>query len=159
MLRAAIPGDEMAVATVHVRSWQVGYRGLLPDSYLDALRPEDRAARYTFGVEGKPATIVAVKEGAIRGFATTQVVGGVGELVGFYVDPDWWNRRLGVALITAARSSLAGLDEITLWLLRGNARGEKFYRADGWTPDGAQRTETIWGATIDELRFRRTLLQ
>ena len=32
----------MAVARVHVRSWQVGYRGLLPDAYLDGLRAEER---------------------------------------------------------------------------------------------------------------------
>jgi hypothetical protein len=35
----------MAVAAVHVRSWQVGYRGLVPDNYLDEPRPEDRAGR------------------------------------------------------------------------------------------------------------------
>ena len=28
----------MEVARVHVRSWQAGYRGLLPDAYLDGLR-------------------------------------------------------------------------------------------------------------------------
>ena len=38
----------MAVARVHVRSWQVGYRGLLPDAYLDGLRAEERAERYNF---------------------------------------------------------------------------------------------------------------
>lgn len=41
--------DAMGVAQVHVRSWQVGYRGLMPDDYLDQLRPEERAAKYTFG--------------------------------------------------------------------------------------------------------------
>lgn len=38
----------MAVARVHVRSWQVAYRGLIPDGYLDRLCPEDRAVRYDF---------------------------------------------------------------------------------------------------------------
>ena len=41
-LRRAVPGDENEVAEVHVRSWQVAYRGLLPDAYLDALRPAGR---------------------------------------------------------------------------------------------------------------------
>ena len=39
----------MDVARVHVRAWQVAYRNLLPDGYLDGLKPEDRARRYTFG--------------------------------------------------------------------------------------------------------------
>ncbi len=51
LLRPAEPADAMAVARVHVRSWQAAYRGLLPDAYLDGLRPEDRAARYDFATE------------------------------------------------------------------------------------------------------------
>jgi hypothetical protein len=45
----------------------------LPDAYLDGLRPEDRAARYAFDRAGPrhPATIVAIADGAIPGFATT----------------------------------------------------------------------------------------
>ena len=50
--RLAVPGDEQAVAVVHVRSWQVAYRGLMPDEYLDGLRPQDRADRYTFADQG-----------------------------------------------------------------------------------------------------------
>ena len=67
-LREAQIGDELAVAEVHVRSWQVGYRGLIADDYLDGLRPEDRAGRYTFGVDD-PLTIVAVTD-RIRGFVS-----------------------------------------------------------------------------------------
>ncbi len=157
MLRAAEPGDELAVAIVHVRAWQAAYKGLLPDEYLAGLRPEDRAGRYTFGVAGKPATIVAIEEGMIRGFATTYVAEGTGELAALDVDPEWWGRRLGVALITAARAAVAGMDVMTLWLLRGNERAERFYRKDGWAPDGTVRIDTVWGATVDEVRYRRTL--
>ena len=70
-IREAVPADAMGVAVAHVRSWQVGYRGLLSDSYLDGLKPEDRAARYTFGLRGpdQPTTLVALEGEAIRGFA------------------------------------------------------------------------------------------
>jgi hypothetical protein len=44
-----------------------------------------------------------------------------------------------------------------LWVLRGNARAERFYRTHGWRPDGQQRTDTIWGITGDEDRYRVTL--
>jgi hypothetical protein len=58
---------------VHVRAWQVGYRNLLPDEYLDGLRPEERAQHYNFAKPDplKPATIVAVVAEEICGFATT----------------------------------------------------------------------------------------
>src|SRR6185369_5055950 len=38
LLRSAVPDDAIAVARMQVRSWQVGYRSLLPDAYLDQLR-------------------------------------------------------------------------------------------------------------------------
>ena len=47
-IRPAEPEDALAVARVHVRTWQAAYRSLLPDHYLDQLRAEDRAARYQF---------------------------------------------------------------------------------------------------------------
>jgi hypothetical protein len=34
-MREAQPQDAAEVARVHVRSWQVAYRGLFPDDYLD----------------------------------------------------------------------------------------------------------------------------
>jgi len=73
LLRAAESADAMSVARVHVRSWQSAYRGLLPDEYLDKLRPEDRAQRYDFATRDpqSPHTIVAAEAGLIRGFATT----------------------------------------------------------------------------------------
>ena len=36
-VREAQPRDAAEVAGVHVRSWQVAYRGLFPDDYLDGL--------------------------------------------------------------------------------------------------------------------------
>lgn len=59
-LRRAEPTDNDAVATVHVRSWQAAYRGLLPDAYLDGLNASDRADRYTFGTMGPDSTSTTV---------------------------------------------------------------------------------------------------
>ena len=60
-LRDARRGDELAVAGVHVRSWQDAYRELMPAEFLAALDPRDRARRYEFEAgEGAPTTVVAV---------------------------------------------------------------------------------------------------
>src|SRR4051794_4986692 len=74
LLRPAEPSDALAVARVHVRAWQVAYRNLLPDDYLNSLKPEDRAQPYPSGGTDprEPMTTVAVDEqGTVRGFATT----------------------------------------------------------------------------------------
>jgi len=159
----------MAVARVHVLSWQAAYRNILPDDYLDQLRPEDRAAKYDFASRDplKPSTIVAVEEGmspAIQGFATTMPVTdsdmpGYGELCALYIDPQQWGKGLGVALVSAARTHMFehGFRNAILWVLTGNVRAERFYQNDGWAADGVRRKATVWGIEVDEIRYARRL--
>src|SRR5260370_30652006 len=113
LVRPAEPQDAIAVARVHVRSWQAAYQNLLPDHYLDQLRLEDRAQKYDFaGLDPrKPRTIVAVEEGSILGFATTAPsrdcdLPDHGELCALYVHPEMWSRGIGIALMSAARAQL-----------------------------------------------------
>jgi GNAT superfamily N-acetyltransferase len=166
-LRPAEPDDAMAVARVHVRSWQVAYRTLLPDNYLDQLRPEDRAKTYDFASLDplKPRTVVAIEEGVILGFATTMPSRDAdlpehGELCALYVHPDKWGQGIGAALIAAARANLfaLGFRNALLGVLVGNARAERFYRTDKWIPDGRRRTDSGWkGIVVDEIRYQREL--
>src|SRR5215471_14530481 len=134
LLRLAEPDDAIAVARVHVRSWQAAYRTLLPDECLDGLRPEERAASYDFATRDplKPQTILAVEEGAILGFVTTAPsrepdLPNHGQLFALHVDPQQWGQGIGVALITAARARLSGLgfQHAVLWVLAGNVRAER----------------------------------
>ena len=153
-LRRAQVGDEHAVAEVHVRSWQVGYRGLIADDYLDDLRPEDRAGRYTFGVDD-PLTIVAVTD-RIGGFAS--VSPSAGELGALYVDPQAWGTGLGQELIIEAERRLAERHAVAgLWVLAGNVRARRFYEAGGWRTDGTERAERVFGVPVVEARYRKTL--
>jgi GNAT superfamily N-acetyltransferase len=166
LLRPAKPEDAIGVARVHVRSWQSAYRKLLPDDYLDRLQPEERARRYTFGSldPRQPATIVATQEGLIYGFATTAPARDPdaldqGELCALYVDPDCWGHGVGAALVSAARTHLfdLGFRFAILWVMAGNVRAGRFYRIDRWAPDGSRRTDSVWGVTVDEVRYGRIL--
>lgn len=151
---------------MHVRAWQAAYRGLLFDETLDALRPEDWVARYTFGDldPDQPSTLVAVERDAICGFATTgratdADAEGAGELIAIYVDPERQGVGVGRALIEQARALLArkGYATAYLWMLAGNERAERFYRIDGWTPDGTRRPAKVAGFSVEDIRYRRRL--
>jgi GNAT superfamily N-acetyltransferase len=169
LLRPAQPEDAMAVARVHVRSWQAAYRNILPDDYLDQLRPEDRASKYDFSTRDllQPQTIVAVEQGrssAIHGFATTMPVTdsnmpGYGELCALYVDPQHWGQGAGRALLSAARTQMfeQGFGKTILWVLTGNVRAERFYQRDGWAADGIRRKALVWDIEVDEIRYTRPL--
>jgi GNAT superfamily N-acetyltransferase len=169
-LRDARRGDELAVARVHVRSWQEAYRGLMPAAYLDALDPRDRAARYTFESDdpAAPTTVVAVAEEhgqeVVLGFTTfcpsrDEDAEGLGEIVALYVDPDRHRGGVGRLLMAEARRRLsgAGFTEAILWVLDGNARAASFYEREGWVPDGARRVERPYDIESNVSRFRRRL--
>lgn len=168
LIRPAEPSDALAVARVHVRSWQAAYRTLLPDDFLNNLRPEDWATRYTFDDPNPRAfqTLVAFDDSAIRGFATTVAsrdaeLPNYGELAALYVDPIYWNRGIGHDLVTAARAQLLalGFHNALLWVLTGNARADRFYRADGWLPDDLTQTVTMHGIELNEQRYRCSLIR
>ena len=166
-LREARHGEELAVAELHVRSWQEAYRGLMPDEFLDRLDPRDRASRYTFGTGGDegPTTMLAVVgEERIAGFVTfgasrDEDARGLGEVYALYVDPDRHRSGVGRLLMAEARRRLGerGFAAAVLWVLRGNTRAASFYESENWRPDGATRVEQPYGiiSTVD--RFRRPL--
>lgn len=165
-VRRAEPGEELAVAAVHVRAWLVAYRGLVDDEYLDDLRAEDRAAVHSFGATGPdaPETLLAVEGEEILGFVAfgrsrDADTPAAGEIFAFYIDPPRWGSGVGRLLMREARARLRqrGFCNGTLWVLEGNEQAERFYRAEGWERDGAEREEDPYGPLVTVRRFRRPL--
>ena len=146
-LRPAVPADALAVAQIHVRAWQTGYRDLLPAPYLASLRADERAARYTFGDPTGPQTSVAEEDGAIRGFVTRAGA----EVAALHVDPDAWRQGIGSMLLAHARPLIAG--PAHLWVLVGNARAERFYTHHGWLLSGETQTGPVWGVDVVARRY------
>ncbi|GAB19263.1 hypothetical protein GOEFS_077_00550 [Gordonia effusa NBRC 100432] len=148
-VRRAAPADAAAVARVHVRSWQVGYRGLMDPDYLAALDPDEWAQRYTFDVD-TPVTLLAIEADRVVGHTTVSTAGQVGEVWSLYVDPERWGNGIGGVLLAAATELLraAGFDAAELWALRGNERAMGFYRSKGWAPDGRVREERGRGGIV-----------
>lgn len=166
LLRDAVPEDALRVAKVHVRTWQIAYRGLMPDSFLEGLSVEERAKRYTFGQSdaGIPQTLLAVEGDTVLGFGTVGMgrdedLAGQGEVFALYVDPPHWGMGVGVKLMEGVRARLReqGSRAAFLWVLKGNERANRFYERDGWRADGAERTENSFGIEIVEYRMRREL--
>lgn len=165
LVRAGVPDDARALAEIHVRAWQVGYRGLLPDSLLDSLSPALRLPRWQERLASQSQQVwVAELDGQIAGWL---VIGPqrdqdvdarrVGEIYALYVHPEFWRHGCGAALMARAKEELLsrGLTEITLWVLRSNQRARYFYEAQGFQPDGASKIEhNRDGVAFDEVRYR-----
>lgn len=179
IVRAAEPdyGPEMGEA--HVLAWQVGYRGLLPDTHLDGLSSEDRGRFWTEHLQQqlkKPqdplgvATTVAEISGRVVGLTSFGPYRPVDdpdpdaeslcELWSLNVHPDFWGTGAAQALMTHVIDELSANrsePRVALWVLEGNGRGRRFYEKVGWSQDGSEKSEQFAGATITELRYVREL--
>jgi GNAT superfamily N-acetyltransferase len=168
-VRAAVPGDARAIATVHVDSWRVAYRGLLPDDYLAGLTPEQRTGLWT-GILADPASghVVVLEVGAaVVGFAHAGPSGdddalpGTGELYTIYLHPDAWGRGFGRDLMEAVFGHLIddGYQAVTLWMLSTNERARQFYLRQGWSEGTEVRTQEFGGQEVTDHRFVRLLTE
>ena len=171
-IRPAQASDARAIATVHVRSWQSAYRGLLPQDYLDGLDPAARTARSERALAEmdwpRRGVLVAEDAGQVVGFAgfcpsrdADLDPRAVGEISTIYLLPGAWGQGHGRALMDAALATLgqATYAGAALWVLDTNERARRFYEAGGWHPDGTIKQEP-WpdaGFTLSEVRYRHPL--
>ena len=166
-IRSALPSDSSAIALVHVRSWQVAYRGLIPDAVLDGLDVERDAKVRAWLIEQPGWDVLVADVGFVVGFcdlAPTRDADGepsrIGEITAIYVQPDQWRRGCGRALldaaITAARKR--GFVELTLWVLQENQRARRFYEAAGLHYDGGERLDTDVAGFPVLVRYRVSLV-
>ncbi len=169
-IRRATPDDADAIADVHARSWQVTYRGLLPDEVIEAVVDGRRAradrVRAMLAVADEPRHLfVACEADAVVGMAVTapardpDAAATTGELEAIYLAPESTGRGIGRALHDRALADLheRGFSEATLWVLRENQRARDFYEAAGWQTDGETKDEERPGGTFHEIRYRRVI--
>ena len=165
-IRPMTVADTTTVGEVHVRAWQAAYRGVMPDRYLDELRPVDRADMWRRSIESGSSgqRDVITVDGEVSGFAAYGREHGSddparGELYAINLDPDRWRRGLGRQLIrhVTAELSRLGFTTAVLWVVASNDRARRFYETEGWAWDGAERTDTVEGAVVDEVRYNREL--
>jgi ribosomal protein S18 acetylase RimI-like enzyme len=140
VVRDAQPKDAAAVARVNVETWRSTYRGIAPDSFLDALSVE-RASPFWGEVltreGGTDLVFVAEGDGGeVVGFAWAAVPAdepGYGsELRALYVLVDHQGRGIGRSLVRAVAGRLAddGVGSMMLWVFAANPV-HGFYEALG----------------------------
>lgn len=154
-VRLAVVADAPAVASVHVRTWQAAYRGLVPDSVLDGLSVQERTSMWERGIP-HGGVWVGLVDDEVVGFAAvgpSREPDAAFELYAIYVLPSAWGTSVGFELADAA---LGDEQDVILWVFDDNPRARRFYERFGFRADGLSKTETIGGATLNEIRYRLT---
>ncbi|HYP39240.1 MAG TPA: GNAT family N-acetyltransferase [Chloroflexia bacterium] len=161
-IRRARLADIPAIASLHNESWANTYRGLVPDSFLDNLRYEDRVRRWEerFTDPAEEEFVYVAQDAAERilGFASggperTEHPLYKGELRALHVSPAYHSQGIGRRLTSAVAGRLVimGMNSMLLWVLVGNpACG--FYEALGGQNIDA-RQEEVPGGFVDEIAY------
>jgi GNAT superfamily N-acetyltransferase len=162
------PEDIVSIAEIRIRSWQAAYRGIVPQEFLDALRPADEVARRLRNPR-PPASqhnFLAERDGRAVGWAAIgpyREDGDVpspgpraGEVYAIYVHPDEWGGGVGRALMERMLAELhaTGHDPVLLWVLTDNGPARGFYERMGFEPDGAEHWFDVSGTRLPEIRYR-----
>jgi GNAT superfamily N-acetyltransferase len=140
-LRRAGPDDAEAIAAVRIDGWRRSYKGLVPQSYLDAMNVPASLPLWqrVLDAPGDVASVfVAEKDGAVVGFAAGNRLpepkhGFDAELTAIYLAQDVQRRGLGRRLVgtIAAERASHGATGLIVWVLAGNKAARAFYEALG----------------------------
>jgi ribosomal protein S18 acetylase RimI-like enzyme len=176
-VRPARPEDGPRIGQVHVEAWRVGYRGQMPDAYLDGLDPAERGAHWREALEagggagrsvfeGEQTTVSVIEDddGEIVGISAIGAArecpdADVGELWMINLSPSVWGRGFGQQLLAEVTVELERrrYRQAILWVLDTNARARRFYELSGWRLDGGEKVDAREGFSLRELRYRRIL--
>lgn len=169
VVRRARPTDATSVYRVMRQSREEAFGGLLPPAALDweAEVPESfhEFVRATVA-HGEKATLVAVRDGTVVGFAelvwqpaATEafVEDGDAELKAIHVRPADWNDGIGTKLLDEAVAMLpSNVTVLSLCVLVENEQARAFYERRGFEQTGTTTT-THAGDDFTEAVYRRPL--
>ena len=168
VIRKATVDDAYGIASVHVRSWQVAYRGHMPDDFLNGLDVEKRKNMWR-ALTQDPDRIIFIAEdteGSIVGFSALgpsrdpDAHPDTAEVSAIYVHPEQWGKGIGRTLLSTSVEELGkrAFDHLTLWVLEANQRARSFYESFGFMQDGAIKDDEQWkDFAVREVRYRRKL--
>ncbi|HWE06927.1 MAG TPA: GNAT family N-acetyltransferase [Rhizomicrobium sp.] len=160
-IRIARPEDAAAVARIYIESWHDTYAAILPVRMLCAMTPKGQAARWRAAIRARGREQVLVAESDRHGIVGMSSIGpsrdgGLGydgEVYTLYVDPAFFGRGAGRALLRAGFASLRtrGFSSCMIW---AHARNPVrfFYEAMGGRLV-AERVQRLMGDPVPEAAF------
>ena len=161
-IRRAGSADAETVGRIHVESWNVAYRGIMPD---EVIARTDLAYRTAFWAEriAAPEWPVYLLEENGQAVAFCQMIPTkdsdddarrVGHITSLHVLPDRRGHGYGRVLMdhVLAEFQRRAFAQVTLWVLEENRSARAFYEKYGFRLDGGSRSYPR--TNVPEVRYR-----
>ena len=166
LIRRAEPADVETVARIHVASWQVAYRGIMPDEVIARTDLAFRTGFWSERIADRDWPVFLVEADG-QPVAFCQMIPSpdpdddpitVGHITALHVLPDLRGRGHGRALLEHVFDEFRhrAFVEVTLWVLEANTRARQFYEQRGFRNDGGKKMHSRT-TTVPEVRYRAKL--
>ena len=163
-IRLATPADAPDMAEVHMRSWEVAYKDIIPEEYIrdkNATRP---AMWEKSLAEGKyPHRVIQLNGKTVGNMCVAppqddDLDDNFYELHGIYLHPDYYRQGIGTQAMSVALDIARNLDKkfLTVWVFAENINSIKFYEKCGFVADGKTKILNC-GKPLTAIRMRREL--
>ena len=164
IIRLATPEDAPAMAEVHMRSWEVAYKDIIPSEYIrekNSTRPDMWKKNLEEGQYPHRVILFERKIIGIMCFGAPQdhdVGEDTWELHYIYLHPDYFRRGIGTQAMNYAFDSSKDLGKklMNVWVLAENTSSIKFYEQCGFVADGKNKT-LDYGKLLDGIRMRKDM--
>jgi ribosomal protein S18 acetylase RimI-like enzyme len=164
LIRKMLPEDAAQVGFIHVKAWQVAYKGILHQSFLDSLDLEKRTEGWRKGMKENPSLVrlVAEKEGEILGFICglnnrklDVLPASDCELWAIYVRPGLFRSGIGRQLLAKFKEEMKRADKkrLSLWALKANEPGCRFYESQGGVLSSIEHEIKLGDQTLAEVAY------
>jgi len=163
-IRLAVPGDAAEMAEILMRSWEVAYKGIIPDEYIrekNASRPEQykraitakNTDSYVIRRDGKTVGIMRVASPQ-----NDDVGDDFYELHYIYLHPDYYRQGIGSKAMVYAFNIACNLGKkyMVVWVFADNINSIKFYEKCGFRADGKIATRDF-GKPLTSIRMKKVL--
>ncbi|WP_031361073.1 GNAT family N-acetyltransferase [Caballeronia sordidicola] len=160
VLRPATSADAPLIARMHAQSWASGYRGILPDDFLDREMSAERETHWSTRFEelaaGAGEVVIAMHDDQPIGFLCLVAPDETGSVLvdNLHALPGAKGSGLGTAMLGfAARwASDRAATSLHLFVLEPNVAAIGFYESRGWKLAGRE-DDTMGGIDIIALRY------
>lgn len=159
-IRPAVESDIRQIQDVAERSWRAAYDDILGEERIkqridswysdDAIRGK---------IESGDTYLVATVQGKVIGYSIAEGSEGQGEIVGLYVDPDYWRREVGSSLLKRTQDELtrSGVDKIEVRVFAENEIAISFYEKHGFRHVETVDVDLEGGETAEMRVYKRDL--
>ena len=167
IIRKAQTSDANAIARVHIASWQVVYRGHVPDEVLSNLSLNEREQMWHELLEKNVNVLVILKDNNLVGFISFGTSRDkqddplqVAEITALYIMPNEWRNGFGKTLLNTAISSISksNFKKVILWVVDSNQQAKNFYGINGFINSHEIKVEQREKYSVRQAKFFKELL-